>query len=213
MRIIFVRHGQNLANLTREFSYRLVDYPLTELGRTQALYTGRHLAPYAIDVLASSPLKRAVETADALLPTGNQSIHVMEGFREINSGVFETQPPTEENWNVYNEVMRCWLRGEADATMPGGEDFHVLRERLGSALAELVSLPGGTTRVVVTHGGTIFAATKLLALQVDVGSLWERGLANCSITEFELANDGPRLRGSLIRFGDISHIPGSREGW
>ena len=40
-RIYLVRHGENRANLTKEFSYRLVDYPLTEKGILQAQQTAR----------------------------------------------------------------------------------------------------------------------------------------------------------------------------
>ena len=37
--LYLIRHGENLANLTKEFSYLKVDYPLTPKGKLQAAQT------------------------------------------------------------------------------------------------------------------------------------------------------------------------------
>lgn len=212
-RILLVRHGQNLANVTREFSYKLVDYSLTELGREQAEYTGVYLATLDVDVVVSSPLKRAIETAEALTRRTGQPIHVIEGFREVNPGIFESQPPTDENWRTYDSVMESWLHGNTSRGMPGGEDYHTLERRVRSALDEATAIPGGPTRVITAHGGTIFAAVKVLAPDADIIGMWAGGIPNCSITELTVERRGGRLFGEVVRFGDNAHIPGAQPGW
>lgn len=212
-RILLVRHGQNLANVTREFSYKIVDYSLTELGREQAEHTGEYLAGQDVSVVASSPLRRAIETAEALTRRTGHPISIFEGFRELNPGIFESQPPSDENWRVYDEVMASWVRGNLDAATPGGEDFHTLERRVREAILETMRLPGGDTRVIAAHGGTVFAALKILAPAVDVGALWKQGVPNCSITEFQAELRGDRVEGELVRFADNSHIPGAQPGW
>ena len=58
--IYLVRHGENLANITKEFSHRLVDYSLTPKGIIQAEQTAAYFRDFHIDEIYSSPLKRAV---------------------------------------------------------------------------------------------------------------------------------------------------------
>ncbi|MEL7644621.1 MAG: histidine phosphatase family protein, partial [bacterium] len=58
------RHGENHANLIKQLSSKLVDYPLTEKGILQAQQTGEALAGRGIKALFCSPLKRAKQTAE-----------------------------------------------------------------------------------------------------------------------------------------------------
>ena len=213
MRILLVRHGQNLANITREFSYRKVDYSLTDLGREQAAHTAAYLATMDLAAVATSPLRRAMETAEPIARVHNLPISVIEGFREINSGDLEGMPPTDENWKLHDDVMDAWLREEHHARFPGGEDYHGLEARVAEGLRALVDVPGGPLRVAVSHGGAIFGMTRFLCPESNVRELWySTGIPNCSITEIELDVEGP-LRGRLVRFGDNSHIPGAKPGW
>ncbi len=54
-RLYLVRHGENRANITKEFSCRHVDYPLTPKGVLQAQQTAKHLAGEAADLIPGSP--------------------------------------------------------------------------------------------------------------------------------------------------------------
>jgi len=70
--IVWARHGQNVANLTRTLSFRSYDGDLTELGQRQARELGRALAARQADPvgrIVSSPLRRARQTADIVAST------------------------------------------------------------------------------------------------------------------------------------------------
>ena len=63
MRLYFVRHGQSEAKVQRVISNRDLPHPLTELGRRQAEALARSLADVPLAALFSSPIMRAVQTA------------------------------------------------------------------------------------------------------------------------------------------------------
>ncbi len=88
-RFLLVRHAENPANLTHEFSYKKIDYPLTEKGRLQAQQTAEHLQHQPVTSVYASPLKRTVETAEIIAQPHGLSVRVLEQFREVNIGDLE----------------------------------------------------------------------------------------------------------------------------
>jgi uncharacterized phosphatase len=92
--IYFVRHGVAEANRNREFA-GVSDTPLTQEGRNQSVEVGRQARDLNIDLIVSSPLSRARETAQIV---ANQicypleSIVVAEILEERSFGVLEGQP-------------------------------------------------------------------------------------------------------------------------
>jgi broad specificity phosphatase PhoE len=65
--VLWARHGENVANLTKTLSYRIFDGDLTDIGRRQARDLAERLAVGGgdpIGLLACSPLRRARQTAD-----------------------------------------------------------------------------------------------------------------------------------------------------
>ncbi len=79
--IYLIRHGENKANLTREFSCKKVDYPLTPKGIIQAQQTAEYFRDKHIDEIYASPLKRARETAEIIAEALGLKVVVMEQFR------------------------------------------------------------------------------------------------------------------------------------
>ena len=71
--LILLRHGQSEGNLARIFQGQL-DYPLTDKGREQARAARERLGDYTPDLLLSSPLKRAYETAQIACPGASSKV-------------------------------------------------------------------------------------------------------------------------------------------
>ena len=97
-RLYLVRHGQSVANVTREFSYRRVDPPLTDLGVEQARITAEHLRSVRVDAIYASPMLRAVQTAEIFGSALGLGLEVIEELREVNVGDPEDRAPTQEAW-------------------------------------------------------------------------------------------------------------------
>ncbi|MFN8540716.1 MAG: histidine phosphatase family protein [Thermomicrobiales bacterium] len=77
--LFVVRHGENPANINREFSYKLIDYSLTPEGVRQAEETAAFFRDKDIHEVWSSPLKRAVETAEIIAAPHGLPVGLVEG--------------------------------------------------------------------------------------------------------------------------------------
>jgi broad specificity phosphatase PhoE len=206
--LYLVRHGENLANITKEFSCRLVDYPLTPKGALQARQTAEHFASRRIDAVYSSPLKRARQTALPIAALLGLTPIVIENLREINVGTLELEPPSLRTWDLHNQILTDWYYGKYDETFPGGENFHGMWARARDALLQIAR--GGDARSVVAvgHGGMFTYLIRPLCPGADEVAMWQTPNHNCSITEIELdVVDGEPV-GRLLRWADSSHLYG-----
>jgi len=86
MRLYFVRHGESEANILRVISNRGYRYGLTVRGQQQAVTLAQHLQHVPISSIFSSPLRRAVETADILsryhLKNAGLKAHALTGCHD-----------------------------------------------------------------------------------------------------------------------------------
>ncbi len=207
-RLYFIRHGENYANLTKEFSYRKVDYSLTPKGQLQAEQTAQTFANLHVDAIFSSPLKRAYETAEAIARVVHLPIQVMEAFREVNVGELEGQPPTIENWRLHNQIVEGWLDGRPERQFVGGENWLELISRVRAGLIEVLRARDDQNIVISAHGGVIFFGVIGLLNEQDRLSISGKILDNCSITQVDAELQGEELILHLIRYNDTSHLSG-----
>lgn len=88
MRFIFVRHGKthfNEIHLTQGWC----DSPLSKVGIRQVESISKQLEQYQIDKAYTSPLGRAVQTANIILSKKEVELTYEEYFKEVNFGIFE----------------------------------------------------------------------------------------------------------------------------
>ena len=208
-RLYLVRHGENQANLSKEFSYRRVDYPLTPKGVLQAQQTAEYFADKDIHAIYSSPLKRAVETAEIIGARLRLGVTILENLREINVGDLEGQPPTAESWALFGEVVKDWLSGHPERAFPGGEDYHTLCQRMRAALEEISAGRDGDNIVVVGHGGIFTLSLPDLCPGIDLGWVSSARSANCSVSEFLLERREGRIVGQLVTWASHAHLHGA----
>jgi broad specificity phosphatase PhoE len=204
--VYFVRHGQNPANVTREFSYKIVDYSLTDLGVRQAQQTAAYFAGRTVDAIYSSPLRRALQTAKIIGAATGHDVGTVEEFREINCGDLEGQTPTDALWAQHDDILRRWQDGEHGVSFPGGEDYTTLVARARAGLEQVTAGQQGKHIVVVTHGGIVGATIKDVCRDVDLDLVWRVPNANCAITEIEVEATGTGLLGSLTRWAACDHL-------
>jgi broad specificity phosphatase PhoE len=208
-RIYLVRHGENRANITREFSYHKVDYPLTEKGRLQAAQTAEFFRDKEIHAVYSSPLRRAKETADTIAEATGTEVAIRENFREVNVGILEEQGPTQEAWTLHDAIIDGWYAGQVDVAFPGGENYLSLCQRMRAGLEEIVRNHPGQNVVVVAHGGIIGAGVRDVCADIDWESLRKIANHNCSISELVLRLEDDHLAGDLVRWAACEHMSGA----
>ena len=201
--LYLIRHGENPANITKEFSYRKVDYSLTPRGIQQAQQTAIALKNRGIEAVYSSPLKRAIETANIIAAELALPVTIIEEFREVNVGSLEDMPPTNENWQLHNDVIRGWFRGDLERRFPDGEDWHDLTNRMVSGLAHVLAATPHSNSVIVGHGGIFTASLPRLIPNFELSMIVRQPNHNCSITELHLDADEVY---SLVDWANYAHL-------
>lgn len=207
-KLFLVRHGENRANLTKEFSHRLIDYPLTERGRLQAQQTAEYFQNLGVDEVYASPLKRARETAEIIAAPLGIQVSLEEAFREINVGELERMGGSRESWEIHTEIMHAWMTGSSDVSFPGGEDHFTAVRRMRSGLERILDGKVGQKIVIVAHGGIFFVSLSDLCPGLDMSTIRGRENQNCSISEIDMCLLDGRWQGELIRWADFSHLSG-----
>jgi broad specificity phosphatase PhoE len=156
-RIVLLRHGNTVGN-SHERYHGSGDVALSDEGRAQVRAAGRKLATEVFELVASSPLRRAWQSA-ALLSGGTHVLLVPE-FREIDFGRWEGL--TAEEIEAQDPVLyRAWREGAADFEFPGGERRAAFQDRVVQGFAAL-ERTGVENALVVTHRGVANAIAKHL---------------------------------------------------
>ncbi len=163
MLLTFVRHGESAYNAEGRIQGQS-DVPLSEFGRRQGEAAAAALTDAAagppVDAIYSSPLRRAMETAQPLSARSGLPIAADPRLMEIAAGVFENRLRTELPAE-FPEEYRRWVGGDPDFAIPGGESRRDLMLRGGESLRAIREAGHGHV-VVVTHGGLLSAALKVL---------------------------------------------------
>jgi broad specificity phosphatase PhoE len=206
--LFLVRHGENLANITKEMSCRKVDYSLTEKGRLQAEQTGIYFEDKEIHAIYASPLKRAVETAEIIASRLGLSVIVMENFRELNVGDLEDMGNSPEAWQIHLQVIRDWMNGKPERRFPGGEDYFDARQRLRDGVDGVLNHENGRNSIVVGHGGLFSVGLSDLCPEADRSILRSKEFHNCSVSEMVMRQVDDRWVGTLVRWADAMHLSG-----
>ncbi|MFN8481148.1 MAG: histidine phosphatase family protein [Kouleothrix sp.] len=169
--VYLVRHGENTANLTREFSHRRVDYSLTPKGVLQAQQTGDYFRGQPIDAIYTSPLKRAVETAEIIGAVLGIAPIVLEEFREVNVGALEGRPPNDDDWLEHDRIIRAWLSDQPDMLFPEGENYHMLLARMRSGLKHALAGRRNQHVIIVGHGGIFTFTLKDICRNIELEAI------------------------------------------
>jgi uncharacterized phosphatase len=141
--ICIIRHGETDWNLLGKLQ-GCEDIELNNLGREQAIQTARHFKAGHWDVMISSPLKRAYETAGIIATF--ISIPVVQVIGEI----------TERNYGSASGLLPEERRSRfPDGVIPDQESFEHLRKRAMKGLAKIATEFQGKRVIVVSHGGLI----------------------------------------------------------
>lgn len=155
MQFYFVRHGESESNVLGLITNRAgAAYPLTAKGCAQVEALAQNLAGSAITRMVSSPLLRALQTAEILAARLGIGYEVTDALREFDCGVLEGKSDPE-SWALHDEVWADWqLRGRLESRIEGGESFLDMRARFAPFLDGLRrSLDDEDRVVLVGHGG------------------------------------------------------------
>jgi broad specificity phosphatase PhoE len=147
--VYFVRHGQSADNIAPIF--QSVNSPLTEEGKRQAGVIAKRAASIPFDVLISSPLPRAKETAEFISTSTGKAIEFLDTLVEsIKPTGLEGKPFTDAEADA---LWKQWRESQSDPALRvgDGENYSDLIARADAVLEYLYNRPEETL-MVVTHG-------------------------------------------------------------
>ena len=184
----FLRHGESDGNRARKVQGHL-DHPLTDTGRDQARKAGSYFADKKISRIFSSPLSRALETAQLIADSAGidlAEIEQRDNLLELNTGVFsglsfeEAKEQYPREWEDFQQ--HSW------EGVPSAERIDELLERATAVWMELIETAnrGNPNLLCVSHGGIL-----MWILKRSMSTDWTRWLPvirteNCGIHIMEV---------------------------
>src|SRR5512136_1999376 len=181
--IVLVRHGQTEWNRVERFRGR-ADVPLNETGLAQAEATGRRVAAeWQPAAVYTSPLSRAVKTAEAIAKHFVLPVKVHPGLADIDYGAWQGLTPDEARAR-WPDIVEAWYTAPHTAHIPGGETLDGLRARAMATVGDLAAQHPEQTIVLVGH--TVINRIILLGvLGLGNDRFWRLKQDTCAINVFE----------------------------
>lgn len=156
----FIRHGETDWNK----EYRAMghtDIPLNQNGLEQAVLAAELLKDIQFDCIISSPLRRALKTAQIIAEKRDTAVQIVDEFKECFFGVLEGTNL------LFDPRVQGWEKG---ARVEDVEHYHDFSNRVIQAL--VFALSGSKTPLIVSHGGVYRIIQSALGLP-------HHGLKNC----------------------------------
>ena len=159
-RLVLLRHGETTGDSGSRY-HGSSDHDLSPVGREQIRLAAVKLHNEHFDVIASSPLRRAWQSA-WILGQG-RPIKLVSGFREIHFGRWEGLT-RDEIEAADPTLFEDWVKHAPGFEYPGGEPRSEFKARVEQGLGELAAVPGNSA-LVVAHKGVIRTIVELLTGQ------------------------------------------------
>ena len=182
--IILVRHGQTKWNAEEVFRGQ-IDIRLDKTGLKQAELLAEYLSNKKIDAVHSSPLRRALETAEAIASHHNLEVEVASGLIDCDFGEWQGLS-LQEVKDKYQELYTEWVTNPHLLKIPDGESLEDVRERAMGVVGEIIARYEGTV-VLVAHR----VVNKVLIcalLGLDNSHFWDIKQDTCGMTTFTYEN-------------------------
>jgi probable phosphoglycerate mutase len=176
------------------------DAPLTDTGIRQAAAAAKRLASAGLDAIVTSPLQRAVRTAEEVAAATGIPVLTDDGFRETDFGAWEGLTFAEVRQRWPSELTR-WL-ADPSVAPPDGESFADVSERVTAALQRVLAGRARQTVLIVSHV-TPIKTLVAAALLAPPPALYRMHLDVAALCEIDWYADGPAV---LRSFNDTAHL-------
>lgn len=179
--LILIRHGETTWNNAGKIQGSSDTSILNKKGKKQAQNTAVRLSQLAIDVIYSSQLKRAKQTARIISKTVNTKIVVSQKLNERSFGVMEgmTTDYVFGKLNAMSDSKRHLYRPK------GGESTKDVEERVSAEIRKIISRHEGKTVLIVAHGGVIKILINYLK-KIPWEKRMDERIKNSSVTLFKI---------------------------
>lgn len=200
-RIIVVRHGQTAWNEGEGERFRgRAEVELDDQGIRQARATAARLAHWKAAAIYSSPLKRALSTANILAEPVKLPVQPVEGLIDIDYGRWQglsLKEAAEEDSKLY----KLWLKSPHLVTFPQGESLEQVQKRVVSAVESLIPQHPGQSIVLISHK-VVCKVLFCSLLGLDTSHFWQLQQDPCAINIVEAGENAT----AVVSLNDNCHL-------
>lgn len=206
MKLILVRHGETYWNKEHRIQGGDSDIELNETGLEQARKLAAFLEKEPITAIRSSPMQRAITTAEAIASYHQVPVEVDQGLKELRVGDLEGM--SLANLGItFSQFLIKWWQERGTLKLPNGESLVELQQRAWKAVESLLEKQktspehnAETAVVVVSHYFvTLTIILKALDLPLDCFNKFKVDPGGISILELRDS------RTRLVAFNDTSY--------
>ncbi|MFB3881623.1 MAG: histidine phosphatase family protein [Armatimonadota bacterium] len=182
--LLIIRHGETAWNRERVFRGR-TDVPLSERGVAQAGLLAGELKEARIEAIHSSPLSRAIRTAEPLASLLHLDVVADQRLTDMSFGDWEGRPEAEVK-QAEPDALGAWHERPHEFRPPGGESLSEVATRAWDAVDEIArEHPSG--RVALFSHRVVCKVIVLTALGAGLDAFWHLRLDTASISVIERA--------------------------
>ncbi|MEM6405111.1 MAG: histidine phosphatase family protein [Pseudomonadota bacterium] len=168
--LLLIRHGETDWNVEGRYTGQS-DIPLNNTGRKQAEDLANRLQNNPPDVIISSDLRRARETANAIAAVCNITIHTDARLREIHQGVWEGMLLPDIKTR-FSKAFAAQRENPLTVSAPDGETVGQVHDRVFSALKDILHTYPGHRIAIVAHG-LVLALVKTQVYHHPITKVWD----------------------------------------
>ncbi|MBO5993175.1 MAG: histidine phosphatase family protein [Acidaminococcaceae bacterium] len=200
-KVILIRHGETEWNVLHRFQ-GLTDIPLNDRGRQQAGFARNGLVDRKLDAIYTSPLQRAVETAEIIRGDRDIPIYPTDGLREMGIGEWEGLLVSEID-EKYPGWYDIWRTAPTQIRLKGGEPYAETQKRAWKTFWEIVKKHEGQTVLIVSHMMCI-SSILLTVAGIPLDEVWQHPIGNAALNIVEADGAGNAV---ITAWSRDDHIP------
>lgn len=202
VKIFIVRHCESMGNVEHRFQGRF-DAPVSPRGEQQLELLALRFRNTHLDAIYSSPLSRALRTAQAVNRFHDLPVQVRDSLSELDVGEMENLLLTEIG-EKFPLVAKNWDESPDLCEFPGGETMKQAYDRANGALDQIIAENPGKTVLIATHGGVIRNLDARIRTGDIAGMRGGAVFGNTGVSILEADGRGG-LQWTLVN--DQSHLP------
>jgi len=197
-KLILARHGETAWNIEKIYRGR-ADVSLDEMGIKQAELLGKYLSNWGLEAIHSSPLRRALDTANIVARYQKINVHITEDLIDFDYGEWQSLPEQEVK-RLYPTLHHEWHNNPHKVKMPGGESLEDVRRRALKVVRDVLARYQGSV-ILVSHR---VVNKVLICSLLGLGNpyFWNIKQDVGGITVFNYVDE----RFVLTRHNDTSHL-------
>lgn len=183
-----IRHA-SCSGLGQTLWGRTTGICLNEKGRLEAQRLADRFKGITLQAVYSSPLERALETAEAIARSMRLEVEKNSALNEIDFGEWTGKTfdelSSDERWRRFNT-------NRSMTTIPGGESFLQVQSRVVTELERLALQHPGAAVAIVSHADVIKAAVGYFAA-TPIDLLQRIEISPCSVSVVAVSKDSTKL--------------------